>query len=80
MRSSGDDFQLNHFEAECWFGLPAPAQENLPVCPPLLEPLDKNPEDFSPVPLFQGKFFRRIMSIRQQGFFAVSSGIRIEAA
>ena len=65
MRSSGDDFQQNHFEAECWFGLPAPAPESLPVCPPLPEPLDRNPEDFNPVPLFQGKFFRRIVAIRR---------------
>jgi enediyne polyketide synthase len=66
MRSDSDDFQQNHFEAECWFGVPSPAPETLPVCPPLPEPLDENPEDFSPVPLFQGKFFRRITAIRKR--------------
>jgi enediyne polyketide synthase len=65
MCSDRDDFQENHFEAECWFGLPSPAPETLPACPPLAAPLDKNPEDFSPVPLFQGKFFRRITAIRK---------------
>lgn len=65
MRSNGDDFQQNHFDAECWFGLPAQELATLPICPALPEPLDKNPEDFNPVPLFQGKFFRRIAAIRR---------------
>src|ERR1035441_1109933 len=65
MRSDSDNFQQNHFEAECWFGLPSPAAETLPACPPVPERLDRNPEDFSPVPLFQGKFFRRIAAIRK---------------
>ena len=65
MRSGSDDFQQNHFEAECWFGLPAPAPETIPACPPVPPPLDRNLADFSPVPLFQGKFFRRITAVRK---------------
>jgi enediyne polyketide synthase len=65
IRSDSDDFQQNHFEADCWFGLPTPTPETLRPCQPLPESLDKKPEDFSPVPLFQGKFFRRIAAIRK---------------
>ena len=65
MRSNGDDFQQNHFEAECWFGTASPDIGDLPVLPVLPEPLDHNPEDFSPVPFFQGKFFRRIVAFRK---------------
>ena len=67
IRSERDGFKQNHFAAECWFekernnsrspGFPLP--ESLP------EPLNKDPEEFSPVPLFQGKFFRRITAIRK---------------
>ena len=63
MRSDSDDFQQNHFEAECWFDLPS--SEALSECPPVPEPLDLDLADFSPIPLFQGKFFRRIAAIRK---------------
>ena len=48
MRSSGDDFQQNHFEAECWFDLPVPAPETLPACPPMPETLDIESGRFQP--------------------------------
>lgn len=66
MRSAGDDFQESHFEARCWFGLPAPKPEELPRCPPLPEPLTLDPEQLCPEPLFQGKFFRRITAVRKR--------------
>ena len=63
MRSDADDFHENHFEAECWFGLPVP--DSLPACPSFVEILPVSPEDFNPVPLFQGKLFRRITAVRK---------------
>ncbi|MGR3218267.1 MAG: polyketide synthase dehydratase domain-containing protein, partial [Candidatus Anammoxibacter sp.] len=65
IRSESDQFQQNFFEAECFFGLEKPKIEDLPKLPTVPEPIDKDPEDFAPVPLFQGKFFRRIKSIRK---------------
>lgn len=70
VRSGNDGFHDSHFEAECWFGVPAPGEE--PACPPLPDLLAKDPEDFHPVPLFQGRFFRRIAGIRE----ATSDGTR----
>jgi len=67
IRSERDGFKQNHFEAECWFGRERngsrPPGFQLPQ--PLPEPLNQDPEEFSPVPLFQGKFFRRITAIRK---------------
>src|SRR5207249_9029615 len=65
MRSNSDGFQGNHFEAECWFGLPAAVTDSLPTCLVLPKRLEVNPEHLSPVPLFQGKFCRRIEAIRR---------------
>lgn len=65
IQSDEDNFVENHFQAECFFGLKTPKSVDLPECPPLPEPLDKNPEEFSPAPLFQGKFFRRIAAVRK---------------
>ena len=67
VRSERDGFKQNHFEAKCYFeGVTAEAEEHAPNLPqPLPEPLDQNPEDFSPTPLFQGKFFRRICEVRR---------------
>jgi NAD(P)-dependent dehydrogenase (short-subunit alcohol dehydrogenase family)/acyl-CoA thioesterase FadM len=62
VRSDQDDFRQDHFTAECWFGLsPHPPAK----IPPPGDPLDLNPEVFSPSPLFQGKFFRRIAAVRE---------------
>jgi enediyne polyketide synthase len=64
VRSDADGFEGEHFSAECVFGGPDAA---LPVAPPSIPaPLDEDPERFSPVPLFQGKFFRRIVRIRKR--------------
>jgi len=64
VRSDADGFRENHFRADCWFGPPAPEEA---VVAPLVVPqrLALEPESFSPWPLFQGKFFRRIASIRR---------------
>nr|WP_294543324.1 type I polyketide synthase [uncultured Rhodopila sp.] len=62
VRSDQDNFRQDHFAAECWFGL----SPELPAeIPPPGDPLDLNPEDFSPSPLFQGKLFRRIVAVRE---------------
>jgi enediyne polyketide synthase len=65
--SSQDGFKQNYFEAECWFE----SQSKVSVLPPNLalprpmpEPLALDPETLCPIPLFQGKFFRRIQAIR----------------
>ena len=67
IRSERDSFKQNHCEAECWFGEEhsgsSPPDFQLPQ--PLPGPVNQNPEEFSPVPLFQGKFFRRITAIRK---------------
>jgi enediyne polyketide synthase len=67
IRSSHDGFKQNHFEAEGWFELPQEAQlpPALPLPQPLPAPLALDPESFSPIPLFQGKFFRRIQAIHR---------------
>jgi acyl-CoA thioesterase FadM/NADP-dependent 3-hydroxy acid dehydrogenase YdfG/phosphopantetheinyl transferase len=62
VRSDQDDFRQDHFAAECWFGIPPDLPSEIP---PPDDPLDLNPEDFSPSPLFQGKLFRRIMAVRE---------------
>jgi len=68
IRSNQDGFKKNHFEAECWFenrtNEDALASRAFDLPQPLPEPLDLDPETLSPIPLFQGKFFRRIESIR----------------
>ncbi|MBI3798495.1 MAG: SDR family NAD(P)-dependent oxidoreductase, partial [Deltaproteobacteria bacterium] len=64
IRSDTDNFQENHFTAECVFCLEMPQATDLPTLPQVPEPLAQDPENFSPVPLFQGKFFRRITAIR----------------
>ncbi len=64
LRTDIDNFQRNFVEATCWFGLPDATTENLPICPMLPLPLATDPEVFCPSPLFQGKFFRRIASVR----------------
>ncbi len=64
MSSDSDGFSNDHFEIRCVFGLPQPDPETLPRLPALpTEPYGKNPEDFAPVPLFQGRFLRRISKI-----------------
>jgi enediyne polyketide synthase len=62
VRSDQDDFRQDHFAAECWFGLSAELPAEMP---PHGDPLDLNPEAFSPSPLFQGKLFRRIVAVRE---------------
>lgn len=64
IRSDTDNFKEDHFSAACIFGSEPLQADELPMLPYLPEPLPQNPEDFSPVPLFQGKFFRRITAIR----------------
>ena len=70
IRSGQDGFQQNLFEAECWFGNPTQddvvVSRTLALPRPLPEPLDLDPETLNPVPLFQGKFFRRIENIRRR--------------
>lgn len=63
MRSEYDGFKENHYEVSCIFGPVAPTRTDPPLCPQYSEPLPKDPEDFCPVPLFQGKFFRRIVAV-----------------
>ena len=64
LRSNHDGFRQNHCEAECWFGeTPTIAPPTLDLPHPLPAPLDLDPESLSPVPLFQGRFFRRIESV-----------------
>lgn len=64
IRSENDKFKSNHFEAEFLFGVTP--DNDLPSFKIIPETLDKDPDDLWPVPLFQGKFFRRITAIRQQ--------------
>lgn len=63
IRSDADNFQENNFTTECVFGL-VPQAADLSLLPRVPEALEKDPEDFSPIPFFQGKFFRRIVAIR----------------
>ncbi|MEN8177937.1 MAG: SDR family NAD(P)-dependent oxidoreductase, partial [Pseudomonadota bacterium] len=64
MSSDSDGFATDHFEIRCVFGLPQPDPQTLPMLPVLpAEPYAKSPEDFAPVPLFQGRFLRRISKI-----------------
>ncbi len=64
IRSDVDNFREDHFSAECVFGLETLGETELPRLSHIPEPLPQSPEDFSPVPLFQGKLFRRINAIR----------------
>jgi hypothetical protein len=70
IRSDQDGFKQDLFEAECWFESPtkegAPFSRDLDLPQPLPARLDLDPETLSPIPLFQGKFFRRIESIRRR--------------
>jgi enediyne polyketide synthase len=76
IRSDRDNFAQNHFEADCWFGkVPETAalpSHTLSLPRPLPARLDRDPEEFNPVPLFQGKFFRRIEAIRTLDFGKMS--------
>ncbi len=63
IRSEGDGFRENHFRADCIFGADSTHVSQIPSCPNLPEKLPVSPEDFSPTPLFQGKFMRRISAI-----------------
>lgn len=63
-----DDFEKNYIEAECLFENEIIHPDELPVCPELGEPLQVNPNELSPYPLFQGKLFRRIEKIYKQEF------------
>ncbi|WP_298036314.1 type I polyketide synthase [uncultured Desulfuromonas sp.] len=63
MSSEADGFEADHFQVECVFGLPDPPKAALANCPELPAPLPVDPEEFSPTPLFQGKFFRRISGV-----------------
>jgi enediyne polyketide synthase len=63
IRSESDGFKQNHFRADCVFGADKPHKAEIPVCPDLPEKLSVSTEEFSPAPLFQGKFLRRISSI-----------------
>jgi enediyne polyketide synthase len=64
MRSDSDGFASDHFEIECLFGLPALNKNLLPTCPSIpIKSYTKSPEEFSPSPLFQGRFLRRITKI-----------------
>ena len=65
MLSESDGFSGEHFEVQCLFGLPA-ADLDLPAAPPLPDvPDPRSPESFSPEPLFQGPFFRRITKVHR---------------
>ncbi len=63
---SDDNFKSKYLSAELVFGEnnAAPKME-IPV---FTDIIDKNPGDFSPAPLFQGKFFRRISKIKKMDF------------
>jgi len=63
IRSEADGFRENYCEAEYYMDDFALSSLDLQPCPPITEPLPLKPDDFSPVPLFQGKFFRWIMAI-----------------
>ena len=58
-----DNFESQHLTADLVFGeeLQVPAQ----ALPGLNGDIGKHPDEFNPVPLFQGKFFRRISTIRK---------------
>jgi len=61
-----DDYQVHHFTADLFFG-------EIKSCPDyslqdVEGVIDKDPEDFFPNPLFQGKFFRRISKIKKIDF------------
>lgn len=62
IRSEGDGFQQSHFQARCLFGLSPVESGEVPLPPASSE---WSVEEFSPLPLFQGKFFRRIRAIRK---------------
>lgn len=63
MRSDSDGFANDHFSIRCVFGSPQ-NKSDIPVCPALpATPYAKSPEEFSPSPLFQGAFLRRITKI-----------------
>jgi len=63
IRSEADGFKENYCEGECLLGAPLPDPANSPPCPELSDPLPLDPEDLAPVPLFQGRFFRRIVAV-----------------
>jgi len=67
VRSEADGFKDDHYSAECFFGLDSGESEAASFPSPLPERLWIDPETFVPEPLFQGKFFRRISSIRVLG-------------
>ncbi|MCD4732290.1 MAG: SDR family NAD(P)-dependent oxidoreductase, partial [Bacteroidales bacterium] len=67
IKSESDNFQQNHFEADCYFD-DDDNDEKMIKCPEIPEPIDRSPEEFSPMPLFQGNFFRRIKTIRKMEF------------
>jgi len=63
MCSDSDGFTNNHFELQCVFGLPHKT-DDIPACPTLPGTSHpKGPEEYSPSPLFQGTFLRRITKI-----------------
>lgn len=61
LRTEMDAFTTRNCEAECWFGVEPSVQSEFFV--PGQDDAGDNPEDYSPHPLFQGKFFRRIQRI-----------------
>jgi len=64
MRSDSDGFASDHFEIECIFGSPSLQKSLLPTCPSIpKKKYQKDPEEFAPSPLFQGRFLRRISKI-----------------
>jgi enediyne polyketide synthase len=64
LKSNSDGFRESHIEAECLFDA-VNADSLQPLSEDMLfpEPLPIEPEQLSPFPLFQGKFFRRIVKI-----------------
>ena len=65
LRSEEDGFRKDHFSLECLFGTTgktSPASIDPASIP---APLQIDLTDFEPVPLFQGKLFRRIRSLRR---------------
>jgi enediyne polyketide synthase len=62
MRSDADGFGRDHFAITCLFG--GADTTDIPPCPELpAVPDPRSPESFSPSPLFQGRFLRRISKI-----------------